>query len=159
MACFPQIPCNHGSVIKRSDFLLCATSHFPVHTTEEVFDQRFRTNVYQHQQGSLTLCICGQTVSSLSFEITGECHSAETPNRKWNQKCTSKRVAVYRYEQISCQKQPFHLCLDCALWGQDSCPQVEHFTNLSCFVRHLYFHVMQRLLHWNIWVEKMEQGN
>lgn len=37
-ACFPQIPCNHGSVIKRADFLFCATFHFPVHTTEEVFD-------------------------------------------------------------------------------------------------------------------------
>jgi len=158
MACFPQIPCNHGSVIKRSDFLLCATSHFPEHTTEVVFDQRFRTNVHQHQQGSLS--ICRQTVSSLSFKITGECHSAETPNRKWNQKCTSKRVAAYRDEQISCQKYPFHLCLSCSFTKkQDSCPQVEHFTNLTCLVRHLTFHVTQRLLHWNIGVEKMERGN
>lgn len=77
--------------------------------------------------------------------------SAETMDRKWNQKCTSKRADVYKDEQISCQTHPFHLCL--SYEEQDACFQVEHFTNLTCFVRHLTFHVTQRLL------EKMERGN
>lgn len=49
-ACFPQIPCNHGSVIKRSDFLFCATSHFQQRRSLT----KGGTNVRQYQDGSVT---------------------------------------------------------------------------------------------------------
>lgn len=110
-ACFPQIPCNHGSVIKQP--LIFQSTQQRRSLTEGLVLMFISISTLLWLQALGVWVALRQSVLC-QLKSPGNV-STKTPDRKWNQKCMSKRAAVYRDEQIFCQTHPFHLCLGCVL--------------------------------------------